>query len=322
MKIEFAPYILTPFEGGTPRKGALLKIFFPDVGDGYADVHPWPEWGDQPIEQQLIMLRKGEYTSVTEQSMWFAARDAQARLEKRSLLNPAIQLKNNFLVTNFSKLTTEELDHIKKTGFTTIKLKVGNDFDLEVALVKKITQTQNMMLRLDYNLKGSFESLEKLIKQLSPTQAKLIQYVEDPFPYDLKKWQEARKLTKLAIDFEIEKLELLADKKPECDVVIVKPARRNVGQFLEVLSAWNLNFTVTSSMDHPVGVVHALSVAQDLRQSLPKLMLDPGCMTFKTYKMEPYAASLPTKGPFLGSADGYGVGFNHLLQKEAWKQLA
>ena len=43
------------------RRGALLC-----VGSGFADLHPWPELGDQDLDQQLSGLARGQRTPQVE----------------------------------------------------------------------------------------------------------------------------------------------------------------------------------------------------------------------------------------------------------------
>ena len=63
-----------------PRHGALIR-----VDDGFADIHPWPELGDAPLDEQLAMLARGETTPLTRASLKFAAIDAAARRDGRGL---------------------------------------------------------------------------------------------------------------------------------------------------------------------------------------------------------------------------------------------
>ena len=52
------------------------------VNDGYGCVHPWPEFGDAPVEEQLRLLAEGITTPVTEMALQCAAVDGEARLER------------------------------------------------------------------------------------------------------------------------------------------------------------------------------------------------------------------------------------------------
>ena len=62
------------------REGALIR-----VGDGFADVHPWPELGDEPLDRQLKRLARGETTPLAQQSLRFAEADGAARARGESL---------------------------------------------------------------------------------------------------------------------------------------------------------------------------------------------------------------------------------------------
>ena len=54
---------LSALAGAAPRQGALLR-----AGDGFADMHPWPELGDAPLDEQLALLARGETTPLTRRS--------------------------------------------------------------------------------------------------------------------------------------------------------------------------------------------------------------------------------------------------------------
>src|SRR5437763_8510701 len=63
---------LSPIAGR--REGALIR-----VGSGFADVHPWPELGDEPLGAQLDLLRSGKTTTLTRRSLELAKIDGDAR---------------------------------------------------------------------------------------------------------------------------------------------------------------------------------------------------------------------------------------------------
>ena len=54
--------------------GALLR-----VGEGVGCLHPWPEFGDAPVEEQLRLLREGGSSKVIERARRMAAIDGAAR---------------------------------------------------------------------------------------------------------------------------------------------------------------------------------------------------------------------------------------------------
>ena len=54
--------------------GALIK-----VNDGIGCLHPWPEFGDAPIDQQLKILCDGGTSKVIERALYMAEVDGEAR---------------------------------------------------------------------------------------------------------------------------------------------------------------------------------------------------------------------------------------------------
>src|SRR6476659_4640671 len=75
--VDFWRYELTPkrrlsaVADAGPRRGALIR-----VDGGYADIHPWPELGDLPLDEQLALLARGETPSLTASSLEVASIDA------------------------------------------------------------------------------------------------------------------------------------------------------------------------------------------------------------------------------------------------------
>ena len=53
--------------------GALIR-----VDDGFAAVHPWPEFGDAELEVQLQTLAQGGTTPLLERALHCAALDGEA----------------------------------------------------------------------------------------------------------------------------------------------------------------------------------------------------------------------------------------------------
>jgi len=72
LKFFYAPYELLPLNDPEPRRGALLKVQWNEKKIGYADIHPWPELGDKPIEAHIKGLAEGKISTLVEQSIWLA----------------------------------------------------------------------------------------------------------------------------------------------------------------------------------------------------------------------------------------------------------
>ncbi len=327
MKISYSPYTLKPAQHLgmvatlAERKGILLKIEWPDGLTGYSDLHPWPELGDQTWEQQLAGVRTGQISQMLEQSIWMARRDAQSRKLDKSLFDGLPSIKNNYLITDVRAEKPDLLNFLKKEGFETVKIKLGRDLQKEAELVSYLGLDGAFKLRLDFNAVGTWQTYERFMTSLNKVALTRVQYVEDPFPFDEESWLEAKRFAPLAIDNEFHKVDLKKIKTKPFDVVILKPAKMDVNATLQDCITHDLKITVTSYMDHPVGVMHALAVACELKKGSPQRVLDAGCMTMQLFQMDSYSAKVTQAGPYLKRADAKGVGFSLLFLKEPWSQL-
>jgi O-succinylbenzoate synthase len=155
---------------GPVREGALLR-----AGDGFADVHPWAELGDAPLEEQLALLARGETTPLTGASLRCAAIDGDARRRGVSL---------------FDGLTIP-LSHWQ-----------GNDpppeFDT-VKLKRVMEVPPDVRIRIDFNARLSAEEFLRVAETLPRER---VDFIEDPCPYDEDVWRELRARTglRLALD--------------------------------------------------------------------------------------------------------------------------
>ncbi|HEY4640628.1 MAG TPA: hypothetical protein VII75_04735 [Thermoanaerobaculia bacterium] len=166
------------------RLGALIR-----VGDGFADVHPWPELGDLPLDSQLSLLASGSTTPLTARSLHFAAIDAEARAASRSL---------------FEGLTIPP-SHWPGAD-------PPDSFD--VVKLKSIEQIPDRVrLRIDFN---ATLTAEEFLRLELPRER--IDFVEDPCPYDAATWRTLREQTglRLALDREV--------AEEGVDVLVVKAA--------------------------------------------------------------------------------------------------
>jgi O-succinylbenzoate synthase len=190
MDCYFWRYELTPkrrlsaIARDAPREGALIR-----AGDGFADVHPWPELGDLPLDEQLSLLARGSTTALTRRSLHFVALDAAARAESRSL---------------FEGLT------IPPSHWP------GSDppASFDIAKVKSIEHLpERVRLRIDFNMRLTADEFLGL-----RLPAERIDFIEDPCPYDASTWRILRVRTglRLALDREV--------SEDGVDVLVVKPA--------------------------------------------------------------------------------------------------
>ncbi len=323
MELSYAPYRLNPNKNSIahaqePRSGILLRI---KRGKwiGYSDLHPWVELGDLALEDHIKSLLEQNPSFLARVALSQAKRDGEARAEDKSLVSAEPLLKNNFLVSDLDQLTKLQLEMCKKLGFEVIKLKAGQDLERELFYAKRILSTGNFGLRLDINSSLEWAPFQKFFEAI-PT--KYIEYAEDPFSYSAEVWLEAQRFLPLALDFEAKKLSWQKHQPPVAKVLIVKPQRMNMEVIVSCLEAWKMDFTVTSAMDHPLGMVQAYSWAQELSIKFPKQSRAPGCLTLDFYEKTPYHSEIVVQGPWLKSIQGPGLGFKKLLEGESWIPLS
>jgi o-succinylbenzoate synthase len=209
---------LSALAGARPRHGALLR-----AGDGFADVHPWPELGDAPLDEQLARLARGETTPLTARSLFCAAIDGSARAAGQSL---------------FAGLT------IPPSHWP------GDDppAAFDVAKIKSLARIpERVRLRIDFNAQLTPEEFVRCAEGLPRER---VDFVEDPCPYDAATWSALRDATglRLALD--------RGTAEEGVDVLVVKPA-------LQDLPRTSKPVIITSYMDHPVGQFFAAYVACD-----------------------------------------------------------
>lgn len=301
------------------RKGALLKVQWMNGLIGYADIFPWTEYGDLPIEEQIKALSEGKITPLVEQSIWLAKKDANLRKAGKNAFAGALKIKNHLLITDFTKFTDENMKEARTNGYTTLKVKVGRAVDDEAKFCSKIIKQNPVTLRLDFNGATDFSEFERFFSHLSPAEKAKIEFVEDPMPWDEEAWRDCARFAPLAIDMEISKVEWEKYKtKPPFGIVVLKPARIDIEKTLKHVSRLALKMVVTSSMDHPIGVAHALYQATELKKFYPNTLLDCGCLTHRVYKPNEFSTRIQTTGPYLKEIPGTGIGFNEVLENIKW----
>jgi O-succinylbenzoate synthase len=258
------------------REGALLR-----VDDGFADVHPWPELGDAPLEEQLALLARGETTPLTCASLRLAKLDGEARRRGVSL---------------FDGLTIPESHwpgNDPPAAFDTVKLKGV----MEVP--------PHVRIRIDFNATLTAEEFVRIAKTLPKER---IDFVEDPCPYDDAVWQSLRRRTgvKLAYD---QPQSANRQSPTEFDVRIHKPATQ---------TEWpdHPDIAVTSYMDHPVGQYGAAYIAATHRTNARC-----GLFTHVLYEPNAFIERVAANGARLLPPTGTGIGFDDLLEQLAWTSI-
>jgi O-succinylbenzoate synthase len=293
-RYELVPRARLNARAGTgPRCGALLRINH-GFDTGFADVHPWPELGDAPLDEQLALLARGGPTPLTAQSLHFASLDAAARREGRSL---------------FDGLTIPESHWPAAAGeappaFDTVKVKMpGGELP------------PRGRLRFDFNATLDAPAFLRVAATLPRER---IDFVEDPCPYDAVVWRDVRTRTglRLALDREV--------ATEGVDVLVMKPAiqpvtveRATGGERGGARDVGAVSIVITSYMDHPVGQLHAAAVAARCATNTRC-----GLVTHVLFEPNAFSERLALDGARLVPPGGPGIGFEELLEGLEWTRLA
>jgi O-succinylbenzoate synthase len=282
MQIAVHRYALVPRRslGGVARaglrQGALLR-----VNGGFADLHPWPELGDLPLDAQIALLARGTPTRQTLASLQMAEIDATARRSGRSL---------------FEGLTIPESHWPGPDAppeFDTVKMKgIG-------------CWPSGKRLRLDFNATLTADEFLRVARDLP---IERIDFVEDPCPYDARVWRELGEKTGLRLA-----LDRVTGAFPDdraFDVVVHKPALGLAPP------PFDGDIVVTSYMDHPVGQFFAAWVAAT--RTVDRRC---GLMTHVLYEPDAFGERIVRDGARLLPPEGTGIGFDDLLEALPWQKL-
>lgn len=305
------------------RRGALLRIKGTAGGFGYADLHPWAELGDLDLEAQLAALARGEGTELSRASLAFAALDGLARAEGRSLWEGVVVPPSHFLVPAGAGAACVEAALAE--GFVRFKVKIGKDLNAEsrvlrdMAIVLQRAPTPDgtpPLLRLDCNevlARADFAACLAALPFVLP----LIDFVEDPFPFDAFAWAETSR--RLGVSFAADRavMNSAGFDGPQ----ILKPARfgPQVPAFFPAVRDGGRRLVVTSYLDHPLGQLGAAWVAAQLAIAVPGET--HGLVSHRVYAPNAFSERLGWRGPHLTLPPGLGFGFDDLLTTVDWTPL-
>lgn len=262
------------------QKGALIKVTDCHGNFGVADLCPWPELGDLNLEQELKL--KGP---LFQRAVELAKIDLEARKNKITLAQN-ISVKNHQIVSDFKIFDPEKA--VSKV------LKIKGDQKIE-ELAVFLNQLSGVRVRLDFNFILSSELFKHFIDLLSEETIQKIEVIEDPFPFDEIEWKKWDQSVPLALDFN--------QKNNQWYRRIGKPAR-------EMLKS---AIYLTSSMDHPVGIVHGLLEAQKYPETYH------GFLTLDHYEHTEFNKYFKQDGETLSyKSDDFGIGFTNELLALNW----
>lgn len=315
-KVSYSPYELN-FRTGQSRHGVLLRFEFSE-GLGYADCHPWPNFGDLSLADQLKNLSLGILTNLTSCSLACAKIDRDGRMAKTNCLSDLEIPRSHYLITSLERLTETKLNDLWTDGFRELKIKVGRDPVNEVAQINSLFKSSKLFqLRFDFNGLPSIDETRDFISKLDPKITTQIEFIEDPISGEAGEWFELQDELghTLARD-----LMDVANSEAHYFVRVAKPAVQDVLQLVRE-EPQSVELVVTSYMDHPLGQAHAAFTAAMLHKKIPDRVLLPGLLHHHVYEPNSFSEMLSNRGPVFKAIEGTGFGFDQLLESQPWKTL-
>lgn len=283
----------------TAREGCLIR----DFGGGVGCVHPWTELGDAPLDDQLAALAADRPTNLGQQALLCAEADGLARRQGRSLFAGLRVPPSHW---------TAGPDFVEPpTGFRAIKLKsIGQ-------LARYREAFPDHRLRLDFNESLTPVEFRDFWLGLDADTRAVIEFVEDPVPWDAVVWRELR------IDLGVP---LAADRDvmtraAEADWLVIKPATINAVEPGELAWRSGRRVAFTSYLDHPIGQLHAAWRAAECAGIFGDRLGDCGLVTHHLFEPDDFSERLAVDGSRLVPPAGTGLGFDDLLEALPWKPL-
>lgn len=303
MKIWIHKYTLNPVDRRfKPRPGVLVKAEWALEQTGYSDLHPWPEFGEQPLEEHIESLRKVQFTPLAENSLEFNYIDREYRLNKKNAFAGLIPPRSHRLVTDMRKLDPKTLGEWHKAGFSHIKVKMGDQLDAETELLLQLVYSTPLLWRIDLNGKLTAADFTAWWKKLGDEVKQRIDLVEDP-----TNGEELKLVGPWANDWK---------KQERAQIRILKPAREGI----EELAKYS-RLIFTHGMDHPLGQACAAWAASRFYAAHPKKMDVCGLAAPSLYEPNEFSKEWMCEGPRMKPTVGMGFGFDALLAGLKWDRI-
>ncbi|MEZ5386712.1 MAG: hypothetical protein R3F13_14465 [Prosthecobacter sp.] len=292
--------------------GALIR-----VGEGYGCVHPWPEFGDAPVEEQLRLLREGVTTPVTAMALHCAEIDGAARRSGVSLFE-GLEIPRSHYSWSFAADSESQMQRVLDERWPAMKAKGSakhEDTHRFLELCANRFEAKGVRLRVDFNGVLDREAFETFLESLPPQVKRALDFVEDPFPYDADAWLSLSRRWNLRLALD----KGWKDGTQGFDAVVVKPARRDWRRVAQAHPGTPL--VMTSAMDHALGQMFAAYEAAAAKAEGYPLDFC-GLCTEHLFEKDSFFERVHTRGGILeADRSGGGLGFGDLLEGLSWRRL-
>ncbi|MEM9081594.1 MAG: enolase C-terminal domain-like protein [Verrucomicrobiota bacterium] len=316
---NFAPYTLrtsSALNSASPRRehrGALLKI-----GDGYANLHPWPELGDPPLEKCLADLTGKQRWPLVRRALRCAELDATARQHEDWLFEELDIPESHFTCPSLDR---QQIELALEANFTTIKLKCGRDLTAEGLFLRETSAAHpHLKWRLDFNEQPSREQTRDFLLALPDQTRDAIDFLEDPCPFSEQSWAQLHRETRTPLALDRQSAPNLATSSA-AQFLIIKPALDEPFLLAEAALNAGQRVVLTSYMDHPLGQTFAAWEAGRLALQFPGLIQTCGLQTHHLFEPNPFTKALGPLSSTFNPCAWTGLGFDELLDELPWQPL-
>jgi len=176
-----------------------------------------------------------------------------------------------------------QIDQKIKSGFTTIKLKIGAiAFDEELSLLKAIRKNYNenqITLRVDANGSFSVEKIDSVLEELSKLKIHSIEQPIKPGQYEKMSLLSAKPIVGIALDEELIPIYSIDNKKSLLkkilpQYIILKPSLhggiKGCNEWISIAKSLNIKWWLTSALESNVGLNAICQYASEYNISLPQ----------------------------------------------------
>jgi o-succinylbenzoate synthase len=294
--------------------GALIRL-----EGGVGCLHPWPEFGDAAIEQQLEVLRQGGTSKVIERALRMATVDGEARRRGASLF-AGLEIPPCHYSWDQNQPGKPQMERVVEEGWRAIKTKGSADLMTTQRSLESLVALMGnaaVKLRVDFNSCLREEAFCEFMEQMAPQVRERLDFVEDPFPYEAGRWREVgeRFGVRLALDKQ------LRGAREGFDVAVLKPGRREWREMTDDLPK-AVRVVMTSAMDHAIGQSFAAYEAALAWRELEGRMDLCGLCTEHLFERDAFFERLSSRaGRLEVDRKGTGLGFDEVIDKLKWERL-
>ncbi|MEM7014306.1 MAG: hypothetical protein AAF585_22825 [Verrucomicrobiota bacterium] len=282
-------------------EGALIK-----VGAGFGCIHPWPELGDAPLDQQLQALAEGKETPLIRRALHCCEIDGTARKRGENLFSDLSIPQSHYTLPPHSQDVPD--------GFSIVKIK-GGAIGPTAERIRKLSP--ELGVRVDFNEALSPDELRDFWTLLD-VRRECINLLEDPTPFEESTWRELS--SSLQCEFAVDRA--VEQPSTAARIRVVKPARNDPAEQAALADLHHQALMFTSYMDHPLGQMFAAYEAALVQKRRPQRFLECGLVTHHLFDdSDPFVSALGPPIPQLQPVAGTGLGFDDLLNDLPWIPL-